>query len=225
MTMERWNRKNMPELDTVPKRDDDVPGIPTTVLQYAARSSGAPTESVRTATPEDLVGCADIINRTHTGQDLFRPYTVEFLYDRLDPGFVPPRVTGVPARPYTFDDFYVVERGGQIVACAGAWDRGRDIRERWRHRESGAERTISVMSMLDIGYAPAHEDALAALIERFMGIAHEHGRDYVVAPLETMPEIAALLASHEPVAETRYLQWRTETPPLKTPAHLDLVYW
>jgi hypothetical protein len=224
MTMERWNRKNMPEVGSVPKRDDDVPGIPTTVLQYPAKVASGSDEHIRNARPDDLDACAAMINRAHAGLDLFRPYTPEFLADRLDPGFVPegPAVT---ARPYTYDDFYVVERGGAIVACAGAWDRGRDIRERWRHRESGAERILSVMTMLDICYAPGHEDALAALIERFTGLAHDNGRDYVVAPLETMPGVAALLTSREPVPETRYLQWRTETPALKSPAHLDLVYW
>ncbi len=224
LTMERWNRKNMPVLDSVPKRDDDVPGVPVTVLQYPAAPLAASEERIRIARPEDLPVCAVIINRTHARLDLFRPYTAEFLADRLDPGWTPPEVPVAP-RPYTYDDLYVVERAGAIVACAGVWDRGRDIRERWRHRESGAERTIAVMSMLDLGFAPGHEDALSSLIERFTGLAHERGRDYVVAPLETLPEVAALLTSHEPVAETRYLQWRADTPTLKTPAHLDLVYW
>jgi hypothetical protein len=223
MTMERWNRKNMPVLDTVPKRDDDVPGIPVTVTQYPAKPM-QPGENIRAATADDLARCVELINRTHAGLDLFRPYTVEFLRDRLDPGFVPPGPF-VPHNPYVFGDFYVVKRGGAIVACAGAWDRGRDIRERWRHRESGAERVISVMSLLDIGVADGHEDALAALIEHCIGLAYDRGRDYLVAALETLPRIAALLAHHEPVPETRYLQWRTESPALKVPAHLDLVYW
>jgi hypothetical protein len=225
MTMERWNRKNMPEVGSVPKRDDEVPGVPTTVLQYPASPASGSDERVRNARPDDLDACAAIINRTHDGRDLFRPYTAEFLHDRLDPGFTPPVAGAAPLRPYTFDDFYVVERRGAIVACGGAWDRGRDIRERWRHRETGAERLLSVMSALDLGHADGHEDALALLIEHFVGIAHANGRDYVVVPLETLPEVAALLASREPVAETRYLQWRADTPVLKTPAHLDLVYW
>ena len=224
MTMERWNRKNMPDVGSVPKRDDDVPGIPTTVLQYQAKPLARPTEKVRAATAADAPTCAVLINRTHAGLDLFRPYTADYLIDQLDPGWTPPHIR-TARRPYLFDDFYVVERGGAIVACAGAWDRGRDIREHWRHRETGAERTVSVMSLLDIGVAEGHEDALAALIEHCIGLAHANGRDYVVAPLETMPQIAALLASHEPISETRYLQWRADDPPLRTPAHLDLRYW
>jgi hypothetical protein len=224
MTMERWNRKNMPVLDSVPKRDDDVPGTPATVLEYPAQRASGTDDRMRVATPSDLDACAALINGTHASRDLFRPYTREYLHDRLDPGFVPP-IPRPTTRPYTFNDFFVVERSGAILACAGAWDRGRDIREHWRHRESGAERTLSIMSLLDIGVAEGHEDALAAIIDHCCGLAHERGRDYVVAPMETLPKVAGLLASREPVAETRYLQWRADSPSLKTPAHLDLVYW
>jgi hypothetical protein len=56
-------------------------------------------------------------------------------------------------------------------------------------------------------------------------VTAELGRDFLVAPLETLPEVAALLTGREPQQETRYLQWRAETPALTTPAHLDLVYW
>ena len=34
MTMAQWNQKYMPKVDTVPVRQDEVPGIPITVLQY-----------------------------------------------------------------------------------------------------------------------------------------------------------------------------------------------
>jgi hypothetical protein len=224
MTMERWNRKNMPDVDSVPKREDDVPGTPVTVLQYPAKRASGSDERIRIARPDDVERCAAIINRTHAGRDLFRPYTAEFLADRLYPDYVPPGPP-VPSRPYTFDDFYVLERAGQIVACAGAWDRGRDVRERWQHRETGAERLQSVVSLLDVGFAEGCEDAIAALIEHLIGLTAELGRDYLVAPLETLPVVARLLDGYAPVPETRYLQWRTESPSLAAPAHLDLAYW
>jgi GNAT superfamily N-acetyltransferase len=223
MTMERWNRRHMPEVASVPKRDDEVPGIPVTVLQFPAKPSRGGISGIYPATLADLDACAALINRTHRDRDLFRPYTSESLHDRLDPGPVPPGLRAL--KPYVLGDFHVVERAGEIVACAGAWDRGRDLRERWRHKESGKERTVSVVAMLDIGVAPGHEDALAALVEHFIGLANDAGRDYLVAPLETLPEVAALLGSHEPIPETRYMQWRAQTPALRHPAHLDLVYW
>jgi len=213
----------MPQVDSVPKRDDEVPGIPVTVAQYTASASVAEASGVRTATANDVQRCVALINRTHGGRDLFRPYTPEFLFDRLEPWNEP--VGMWPRLTYTWSDFYVVERGGEIVACAGLWDRGRDAWERWRHRETDAERVTSATALLDIGYAEGHADALASLIEHLVGVTHGLGRDYLVAPIEGLPEVSALLSSRDSVPETRYLQWRGDDPLLTTPAHLDLAYW
>lgn len=83
----------------------------------------------------------------------------------------------------------------------------------------------SASALLDIGHAEGREEALAELIDHLVGVSGRLGRDYLAAPLETLPEIAALLAHHEVAADTRYLQWRTETPALTAPPHVDLVYW
>jgi hypothetical protein len=223
MEMERWNRKNMPHVDSVPKRDEDVPGIPVTVQQFTASRPSGGASGIRNARRDDLERCVALINRTHAGHDLFRPYTTEYLFDRLEPWGI--AMGAWPQPVYTWSDFLVLERAGQIVACAGLWDRGRDISEHWRHRETGAERATTATALLDIGYAEGHEDALAALIDHLVGVTHELGRDYLVAPLGALPEVSALLSSRDNVPETRYLQWRTDDPPLATPAHLDLVYW
>jgi hypothetical protein len=114
---------------------------------------------------------------------------------------------------------------GAIVACAGLWDRGRDLRERWRHRETGDERVVSIAALLDIGFAEGHEDELGALVEKLIGVTHSLGRDYLIVPLEALPRVEALLARNRPVRETRYLQWRAEKPSITAPMHVDLVYW
>ena len=49
-----------------------------------------------------------------------------------------------PEPIYGYEAYYLLEDEGEIVACAGLWDRGRDLRERWRHRESGNERVVAV---------------------------------------------------------------------------------
>jgi hypothetical protein len=223
MAMEAWNRKMMPDVASVPKRDDEVPGIPITVLQFAAKTV-ASVDGVRTAREDDLDGCVALINRTHAGRDLFRPYDVQFLRERMCVGL---EEIGKPfwTPPYGLADLYVLERGGEIVACAGLWDRGRDMRERWRHRETGEERVVSATALLDFGCAEGHEDALAALVEHLIGVTHAHGRDFLLAALETQPRLAELLASHEAAPEVRYLQWRADEPAITAPVHVDLVYW
>ena len=223
MLMERWNSTHMPNVDSVPKREDDVPGIPVSVLQYGARAT-TPHQDIRSARAEDLRACVSLINRTHRGRDLFRPYTPEFLEDCLDPGFQPSGPQA-PTPVYSFDDYYVVERSGRIVACAGAWDRGRDIREYWRNRGTNEERAIAVMSMLDVGYDEGESRALASLVEHFISLAHHRGRDYLVAPLERFPDVASLLVGYEPIVDTRYMQWRADDPAITSPIHLDLRYW
>jgi len=224
MTMEQWNRKYMPKVDSVPVREDDVPGIPVTVLQYPARPATTGSRAIRPARYDDIEPCVRLINRTHSGRDLFRPYTPEFLVDRLDAGFQDAGPRGWKPS-YSLANLYVVERGGAIVACAGLWDRGRDLRERWRHRETPEERVISVAALLDIGFAEGREHELVALIEKLISVTHSLGRDYLAAPLETLPGVEALLTRNRPVRETRYLQWRGETPSITPPAYLDLVYW
>jgi hypothetical protein len=222
MTMEKWNKKFMPNVESVTKREDDVPGTPVTVLQIPVTGSAIEGAGVRRATPGDYARCAELINRTHAGRDLFVPYTAEWLTNRLEFD-VPPNAPWRP--PYSLDDFWVLQRGGAVVACAGLWDKGRDLRERWRHRETGQDRVVESTIMLDIGFAEGAEDAMAALIEHLVGVTHKLGRDQLTAPLEYLPGVASLLAKFEPVEDTRYLQWRADDPALTTPAHLDLVYW
>jgi hypothetical protein len=222
--MESWNRKFMPDVASVPKRQDEVPGMPVTVMQYPARARTDAGAGVRPARVEDLGRCAALINRTHAGRDLFRPYTLPALMERLDAGLS--GAFRAPYRPpYALEDFFVIEDRGEIVACAGLWDRGRDAHERWRHRETGEERVVAVTALLDFGFAPARADALARLIDHLAGITHDLGRDYLVAPLETLPDVAGLLTHRDPVQETRYLQWRAERPALTPPPYIDLVYW
>jgi hypothetical protein len=213
----------MADVASVPKREGEVPGVPVTVSQFPARAVAA-ASGVRTVRPDELDRCVAMINRTHAGRDLFRPYTREFLEERIEMAFSGGS-DAMRAPIIGYESYFVLERDGEIVACAGLWDRGRDVREHWRHRETDAERTLSVASVLDFGCAEGQEGALAELIASLIGRTHALGRDYLVAPLATLPDVASLLESHAPEAETRYLQWRADTPALTAPPFVDLVYW
>ena len=143
---------------------------------------------------DDLPRCVELINRTHEGLDLFRPYTVDFLESHLDdPAWGPKPAFWSPV--FGWEDYAVVEDGtGAVVACGGLWDRGRDIREVWRNEQTGQERTIEATALLDWGYEPGRADAMALLLRSFLGRTADLGRSHLLAPFEHTPDVAALVA-------------------------------
>lgn len=224
-----WWKKYVPEFwDNIPKQEGEVPGIRVSVLHLPARPFAGDGSSIRTAREDDVARCVSLINRTHRGLDLFRPYTVDYLSNRLDDG-----LWGDPiheewhedwAHVYGWNDYYVLEEHGRIVACAGLWDRGRDMRDRYRHKETGEEKVVAVASLLDFGFARGHESSMARLIEYLVGETHRLGRDFLVAPLQYLPKVAALLETYEPLSDVRALRWGLDTYPITQP-HIDLAYW
>jgi hypothetical protein len=220
-------------VDSSPEREGDVPGIPVTVLQLPAKPVSGVGEGIRRALASDIRRCVALINRTHRGQDLYRPYTFESLELRLNEGYWGPRSSWVE-HVYGWQDYFVVEEEGEIVACGGLWDRGRDMREEWLNTVTGEQKSIDVTALLDFGFAAGHERAMARLIAYFLGETHRLGRDCLLAPLQQLPEVAALLEEFRPVADTRglgWLLWDEESERLGRPfvdvkrPHTDLAYW
>ncbi len=81
-----------------PEREGDVPGISVSVLQYPRRPFAGDLAGIRQAGRADLRRCISLINRTHRGLDLFRPYTRELLELKLEEGFwARSRRTGSPS--------------------------------------------------------------------------------------------------------------------------------
>ncbi len=62
------------------------------------------------------------------------------------------------------------------------------------------------------------------LLDHLCSLAHGLGRDYMLAPLHSQPEIAQRLESREPTHETRYLRWGITEPQITRP-YTDLAYW
>jgi len=221
-----WWKKYHPEVyDGVPEREGDIPGESVTVLQYTRRAFDGDASGIRKVAPADIPRCVEIINATHDGQDLFRPYTDAFLSDRLDDGWWgdPPDEKFWP-HVYGWDDHYVIEEDGRVVACAGLWDRGRDMRDRWRHKETGDERVVAAAAMMDFGFEPGREDAMARLIAYLIGETDKLGRDYLLAPLEHLPAVAEHLSDYESSPETRAFRWGAPEPKI-TRVYLDMAYW
>ncbi len=227
-----WAKSFIPEMAKAPEREGDVPGLTAAVQNLAARPFRGDRSGIRLAEPSDLRSCLALINRTHKGCDLFRPYTEDFLDQRLnDPcwGDKPP--FWVPV--YGWPDYYVLEDGGRVVACGGLWDKGKNVREVWRHKTSAETRTVDSASLLDFGYTAGREDAMARLIDYMTGLAHELGRHHLTVGAAHLPKLYRELESREPAPETRAFHFQLYSPEADewqmtlTPkrVYTDLAYW
>lgn len=230
----QWmNAMNPDFLASAPQREDDVPGIEVFVFQYPIRPYEGDATSIRVASESDLPACVELINRTHGTCDLFTPYTVETLRFQLDE-----RLRG--RRPnwwgqlYGWQNFHVLEDAGRVVASAGLWDKGANVRERWRLKSTGDEKLIETTALIDFGFVEGREDAMARLISYLIGESATLERGYLVAPLQFLPEVAERLEDHGPIPERRGLVWRTfgddfqqmpEPDPPMTRPFSDLRYW
>ena len=219
-----WWEKYVPDFwEDVPKKEGEVPGNRVTVLQFSTRPFTGKKRGIRNVRPDDIRRCIPLINRTHRGLDFFRPYSADFLERRLDDGYWGQKLPNWP-KVYNWDDYYVVEEDGRVVACAGLWDRGRDARDRWRHKETGEEKVLTATSVLDFGFARGHEEAMARLIGYLIGETNKLGRDFLAVPLDYLPKVAQQLERYQPIPETRALRWGLREPQVTRP-HIDLAYW
>ncbi|HEX5265392.1 MAG TPA: hypothetical protein VFW24_01330 [Acidimicrobiales bacterium] len=227
-----WLDKIRGEADSA--HEHKVEGLSATVHRIPAAPPGTSEEGpglrIRPVEPADVPACVELINATHAGLDLFRPYSTEYLEQRLDDPFWGPRPS-FWNHVYGWEDHRVVERDGRIVACGGLWDRGRDLRERWRHKLTGEEQVMSTTALLDWGHAPGYEGAMAALIRHFAVRTGELGRVHLLAPLEFAPEVLALVADPGVVDDTRALRCMGfEEPgqrivPRVSRPYTDVAYW
>lgn len=220
-----WMKAAVPHAVEGNRLEGDVPGTEVRVEQIAATPPAdqkIENLPVRAATRADVAECVELINGTHGGLDLFRPYSAEWFGDRLDewswadkpPGHEP---------VYGWGDFFVLEGDGGVVACAGLWDRGRNMRERWRDLATGTERLIDAACLLDFGFAPGAEKAMADLIRWCTARTAELTRAYLLAPLQWLPDVLTHLGDLQSVPEIRGLIWRGFVP-LERP-YIDLTFW
>ncbi len=218
-----WTKYNPDFFDTTQQNEDTVPGQPISVSQLPARTASGDVAGIRPACRADIPRCVELLNRTHAGLDLFRPYSEEFFEAILDEQFWgerPDYYQGV----YAWSDYHVLEENGRITACAGLWDRGRDVRERWRHKDGGEERTLADTNLLDWGYEAGAEEAMVRLVDVLLGRTHALGRDHLVIGLDHQDRLAAALERYEPVREERLLRWSMPEVPMTRP-YTDLRYW
>ena len=202
---------------------------PVTVHCFPSRPFSGQTDGIRLARRSDVRRCVALINRTHRGLDLFRPYSQEYLWQRLDDPFWGPKPDFLVS-VYGWPDYHVLERAGKIVACAGLWDRGKHMREVWRHKTTGKRRLVENTALMDFGYAEGEAESMARLIGHLIGVTDSLGRGRLMAPLQFLPAVTESLASYGPEKETRPIYWqatgaaRALNVKLTRP-YTDLAYW
>jgi N-acetylglutamate synthase-like GNAT family acetyltransferase len=74
-------------------------------------------DKIRSITPRDLETVAELLNQTWRGHDLFEPVSAQWLARTLE------RVENLD-----YDNVFVLEDGGRILACAALWDWSRIMR-------------------------------------------------------------------------------------------------
>ena len=197
---------------------------------FVATPSVRDAPGVRSAKRGESRECASLINGVHRGLDLFRPYTASFLQSRLDDQAWGAKPDWWP-RVYGWEDYYVVEERGRIVACAGLWERGRHVREVCRNLKTGEQETKEFGALLDFGWAPGREDAMARLIRHLLGVTARLGRSRLMAPIEHWPRLRDLLSDIPSTPDRRVVLWWSYMPGrdgrsivLRKP-DTDLVYW
>ncbi len=189
---------------------------------------GRRSARVRPTTEADDAACIELINRTHAGLDLFRPYDVAYFDERMNDPSWGPKPSFYP-QVYGRADHRVLEIDGEVVACAGLWDRGRDIREVWAGEDERF--VVDPAALMDFGFAAGHEAAMEELLGHLMNEAAALGRSGILVSMEFVPELAALAARFEPTVETRELHVMPFSSPdltidlTITRPYIDLAYW
>ncbi len=110
----------------------------------------------RAATPDDAERIVEILNRCHSGEEMYVSHTVDSLAARLE------RAPDL----YSWDRVWITER-----AVAGVWPAGLKVT-----REEGGSRTENVRaSALDHGFLPGAEGEFESLVRAWCGWLAERG--------------------------------------------------
>ena len=198
------------------------------VWYFGEPDLGVRSARVRNLEDADIETCISLINRTHHGLDLFRPYSDEYFDHRMSDPSWGPKPFFYP-EVYGRNDYRVLEVDGAVVACAGLWDRGRDLREIWEKDDDRF--VIDPAAVMDFGFAEGHEQEMAELLSHLLFEAGDLARSGLLVPLEHLPDVAALVQDLGPRQETRQLHVMPfSSPDLKldlaiTRPYIDLAYW
>jgi hypothetical protein len=232
---ERWSDRFLdgpqPPASTADTDSDEPPadGVPDAarVLTLTRPEEGQRSALVRAAVDADLERCCHLVNRVNRGRDFFLPFSSARLRARLDRP--DPTGGGADARSaYGWGDLLVlVDPDGEILACAGLWDRGRDLRERWHHLGTGATLVVDPAAAIDVGWAPGAEESAAELIGHLLASTAQRKRSGLLIAVDDHPDLQVALARFASRVETRRWVCNAPSNDTTTPSrpYVDLAYW
>jgi GNAT superfamily N-acetyltransferase len=208
--------------------------IPTAL---ASEAGGAP----RRVGAGPIFDIVRLINETHAGKDLFRPYEQVDFGQRL-----------ARSRHYGWGDVYGRYVDGRLVAVAGIWDRGATYASRLTPAEAapGAEvvegrgprtpaRAEPVEAraapsgpsrswvVADWGHGPGAETEMVALLAGLLPLARAAGRDSLVLHLDRSSALIDALSERLPgtVVDALFYAPRLSPPPAPAPLYVDPVLY
>lgn len=170
---------------------------------------------VDTLEPSDLPRVLELINRTHTGREMFLPYDTDRLQKRLS-----------LSPTYGWQHWRGYRSEKKLLAAAGVWDFGRSLRITERDKATGRERMSLPAFVPDYGYAAGAEEAMVEAFMALMEMAAESERNELSIALPTESRLCSLMSSL-PHSTTLF---RILTPGITTPrevtgsAYLDPIY-
>ncbi len=111
--------------------------------------------------PDDLSQVVHLLNETHSGREMFLPYTEESLQRRLQ-----------LAPDYSWHHWRGYRSNGALIAAAGMWDYNRSLRMIVRDKSGGGLHVSTPAYVLDYGCV---EGAHEAMVEVFMSLVEAGG--------------------------------------------------
>lgn len=181
-------------------------------FDVAARRKAA--REVGSVGPGDLSQVVTLINRAHTGREMFLPYGIDSFQRRLS-----------LSRTYGWRQWRGYRSKGKLVAAAGVWDFGRSLCVTERMKATGTESAARPAYVLDYGFAEGAEEAMVEVLTALMAMAAECERDRLSVALPTESRLFSLMMDLP--HSTTFLQIltpRISAPEASGSPYLDPVY-
>lgn len=173
---------------------------------------------VRPMSSDDIDPVIEIINSTHSGRDLFMPYTRERFLRRV-----------LRHNSYSLDTFYVsVPKAGDITAVVGLWEVVHLSREIWVDKQTGFEEIKTPSVIADWGYRSGHEDDFMQLLHYLCNLPQIMASRGIMLCAEASPLVEHLRKTFITEEQLLLLYVRNiadSTLLLRTPVYLDPVYY